>query len=72
MTALRAVNSPKSRYLLVLIINRWMYVSSCMTITLLSRFAQVYRGLEIFDWIVYGVGNYYTARAYSQLRLQIL
>ena len=49
-----------------------MYVSSCVTNTAFSRFAQVYRGLETFDWIVYGAGNYYTARAYSQLRLQML
>lgn len=72
MTALRAVNAPKSRYSLVLIINQWMHVSSCITITLFSRFAQVYRWLETFNWIVYEVGSYYTARAYSQLRLQIL
>ena len=41
-------------------------------VSYINRFARVYRGLETFDWIVYGAGNYYTARAYSQLRLQIL
>ena len=52
MTALRAVNAPKSRYSLALIINRWIHVDSCITFILINRFAQVYRWLETLDWLV--------------------
>ena len=72
MTALRAVNAPKSHYSLALIINRWIHVDSYIIFILINRFAQVYRGLETLDWLVQAVGNYYKARAYSQLRLPML
>jgi len=47
----RAIDAPKSRHSSALLIIQWACINRCITSALPNRFAQVYRGLETFDWL---------------------